>query len=182
MPLDERVEARDLGYNWFGYNYLGPGTDLEYKLNNNIQPINIYDAAALIHDIEYLKYDQNIADNNMIANLKNYPLPVNAAFKIKDVVGYNVAKDPNKYLQYRQKAELQFGQILKKYGLHFLDQRQMGDLEKLNNFLPKTQPNQMRSQRRPPKQEMPYKLETKERQSNLTTKERQTNLRPKEDI
>lgn len=36
-----------------GYNWLGPGTDIEYNLRNNVQPINGLDEIAMIHDLEY---------------------------------------------------------------------------------------------------------------------------------
>ncbi|RWR99191.1 hypothetical protein B4U80_01658 [Leptotrombidium deliense] len=36
-----------------GYNYCGPGTNLEYNLRNNFQPVNRVDEACKQHDINY---------------------------------------------------------------------------------------------------------------------------------
>lgn len=38
-----------------GYNYLGPGTNLQLKIEKDVQPINKLDAAAKEHDIAYSK-------------------------------------------------------------------------------------------------------------------------------
>lgn len=38
---------------WLGYQYLGPGTDLEYKREHDIQPVDDLDAAARKHDNAY---------------------------------------------------------------------------------------------------------------------------------
>lgn len=36
-----------------GYNYLGPGTDLDWNLAHDVKPVNSLDAAAMAHDIAY---------------------------------------------------------------------------------------------------------------------------------
>ncbi|RWS18302.1 hypothetical protein B4U80_04933 [Leptotrombidium deliense] len=36
-----------------GYNYCGPGTNLDYNLKNNIKPVNRVDEACKQHDIRY---------------------------------------------------------------------------------------------------------------------------------
>jgi len=36
-----------------GYNYLGPGTDVEGNINRGVQPVNELDAIARTHDIAY---------------------------------------------------------------------------------------------------------------------------------
>jgi len=40
-------------YHLPGYNYCGPGTELEKRLARGDQPINDLDAACLVHDIVY---------------------------------------------------------------------------------------------------------------------------------
>lgn len=38
---------------WFGYKYLGPGTDVYGKVSRGVQAVNALDAAARKHDISY---------------------------------------------------------------------------------------------------------------------------------
>jgi hypothetical protein len=66
--------ARTFEKHWPGYNYLGPGTNIESKLANvpgvgSIVPVNELDAIAFRHDILYRLYDpavRQLADNEMV--------------------------------------------------------------------------------------------------------------------
>lgn len=37
----------------YGYEWLGPGTDVEWNMQHNVQPVDALDAAAKQHDLEY---------------------------------------------------------------------------------------------------------------------------------
>lgn len=69
---------------------------------NLVKPTNSLDTASLIHDIEYLYYNQNDADKNFVRNLENNgnfilaPL-TKLAFKFKDLFGYEVSTKPQLY-------------------------------------------------------------------------------------
>lgn len=43
---------------WFGYKYLGPGTDVYGKVSRGIQPVDGLDAAAMKHDLAYYNIAQ----------------------------------------------------------------------------------------------------------------------------
>ena len=53
-------------YHWPGYNYLGPGTHLQDRLDNDNKPINKLDEAAKEHDLFYREHkdtkDRHVAD------------------------------------------------------------------------------------------------------------------------
>ena len=40
-------------FTWAGYKWLGPGTDIEYNVANNVQPVNALDEVARGHDLAY---------------------------------------------------------------------------------------------------------------------------------
>lgn len=71
------------------YKYLGPGTRVMTNLHNKVMPKNKLDAAALIHDVEYLNGNQQEADARMVRNVSKPLKPlVWSAFKAKDLIGY----------------------------------------------------------------------------------------------
>lgn len=71
---------------------MGPGTHIVDRIKKGILPINAGDAAALIHDIEYLGYeDQSIPDATAINNAGfPYNLVMFPAFKAKQLLGKNI--------------------------------------------------------------------------------------------
>lgn len=92
-----------------GYNYLGPGTPVISNILQGKQPVNDYDASALVHDIEYLKGDTYYADYNMwlnnsqspfkaiftdrVLNLKNIIPGLNKLLAKPDAEAYHAAKE-----------------------------------------------------------------------------------------
>lgn len=102
------------------HNYMGPGTHVLQRISDGVLPINTLDAAALIHDVEYLKFGQTSADDNYVLNVmkqnKLYvPIApaIRAAFYIKDIFGYNTHLEPAKYLAARKLIKQ--GDLLKDY-------------------------------------------------------------------
>lgn len=87
------------------HNYAGPGTRTIKNILKGVQPVSYVDKAALIHDIEYYKPDNQLrADANMERNLNKQfmlglPLHnmVRTAFKLKDIVGYKPKTDLQVY-------------------------------------------------------------------------------------
>lgn len=76
------------------------------------KPVSGFDAAALVHDIEYELGDQFAADNNMAVNLlKEYPLApqialmTRASFLVKDLFGYSNNQNVANYDKYMQIAQ-----------------------------------------------------------------------------
>lgn len=52
--LSPRVESTsDKGTNWFGYKYLGPGTDVHHHVSQDVKAVDDLDAQARKHDIVY---------------------------------------------------------------------------------------------------------------------------------
>lgn len=103
-------------------NYLGPGTRIVQRIEKGVRPISLYDAAAMIHDIEYTSLDQRTADTNMLNNIKRasllgsydpYTALIKLSFAIKDKVGYNSIKDDNLYQHLKQQVTQQ--QLLADY-------------------------------------------------------------------
>jgi len=92
------------------HNYAGPGTNVGSQLLNNKKPTTAIDAAALIHDIEYFRGDQAIADQTMFDNINQNVLLApfaniaKLAFKVKDLFGYNVKTDEKAYQQLKNYA------------------------------------------------------------------------------
>lgn len=86
------------------HNYLGPGTHVVSNMLSGVEPVNVMDRIAMFHDYDYLSgMPQQEADALMTSRLtKVLPLgkfnPVApvvwAAFKAKDVVGYNPETSP----------------------------------------------------------------------------------------
>lgn len=83
-----------------GHEYLGIGTDVVTKVMNGVEPTSDLDEIAQRHDINYLKPGfQKEADKIMIEEVRanpeiaHYAWPLEAAFKIKDLVGYNPKTD-----------------------------------------------------------------------------------------
>lgn len=60
------LELLPVELHWPGYNFLGPGTKLEKKLEAGVKPINDLDAAALEHDLYYKEHksrkERHVAD------------------------------------------------------------------------------------------------------------------------
>lgn len=97
-----------------GYNYVGPGTDIEARVMNGIQPINTLDASALIHDVEMDLIDQESADNNMVKNIKKSGNmidkmkgnAVDSIFRMNRMTGfYKPKQDPARGVSLRDRAK-----------------------------------------------------------------------------
>lgn len=86
---------------------MGPGTHIEERVMNNVQPLNQSDAAAMIHDIEYLLYkDQTLPDKTSIQNSRGLYKPVmKLGYAIKNLFGYDTGKDKSKYYKLRHIIE-----------------------------------------------------------------------------
>lgn len=110
------TESSSIQYHMPFHNYMGPGTHIVTNLQEGIQPTTTMDRAAMIHDIEYVKpNNQWRADNNMWLNsVKEQPylLPlhnmVRAAFLAKDLVGYKTKTDDKLYSVLKKKAETDY--------------------------------------------------------------------------
>ncbi len=106
------------------YNFAGPGTHIYQRIKDHVMPINRMDAAALIHDIEYLGLPQWIADQNAIKNAGPiYGKLMKAAFAVKDVVGYDIKLQPELYEHLREIVSNDPGyrEIFNKYGIEFAE-------------------------------------------------------------
>lgn len=80
------------------HNYFGPGTHVEDRIYRGDKPINLFDRAAMIHDVEYFNGNQFKADNNMWQNIAKQgylyqPIAniIRMGFLLKDIVGYDEA-------------------------------------------------------------------------------------------
>ncbi len=107
--------------------YMGPGTHIIDKVTKKVQPVNRVDAAALVHDIEYLHpgIPEKQADENALKNAGSYwnPLKVlmKAGFTLKDIGGgYDSSTDYFQYKYARERVEKGMGSTLNKYGIKFL--------------------------------------------------------------
>lgn len=68
-----------------GYNYLGPGTPTIQNMLEGKLPIDEFDQAALVHDIEYLTGETYYADYNMYLNTSGIKaVATNYLFNLKD--------------------------------------------------------------------------------------------------
>lgn len=89
-----------------GYNYAGPGTRIKSNILHGIKPVDAFDAAALIHDVEYLSGQYSKADDNMIGNLikakSAWTIPSEVAFTVKDYIGYEPTPNAKDYLAARE--------------------------------------------------------------------------------
>lgn len=124
-----------------GHNYAGPGTNVTQRIERGDKPINYFDAASLIHDVEYDIKEQHIADANMVKNLKRQSglLPkiigtaASTTFAIKNALGlYKPQQNKSQGLINQQKAM----PLLKDFDMQF-------DLEKM-----RSQPKQFATQLR----------------------------------
>lgn len=88
-------------YHLPGHNYAGPGTRVKSNILNDIKPTTALDAAALVHDVEYLSGLYTQADQNITYNLTkvapSLAVPTYLAMKAKDVVGYEPKVNPLEY-------------------------------------------------------------------------------------
>lgn len=86
---------------------MGPGTHIEERILSNTKPLNKSDAAAMIHDIEYMLYkDQNLPDETSIDNAQWYYKPLmKAGYFFKDLKGYSTGADKGKYYKLRHIIE-----------------------------------------------------------------------------
>ncbi len=74
-------------------NYMGPGTHVSERVHKGVLPTWQSDAASLVHDIEYLKYqDQSIADSTAVSNAGYLAGPMYLAFKAKQALGFNIGE------------------------------------------------------------------------------------------
>lgn len=77
---------------------------------NGDKPVSPVDAAALIHDIEYLKGDFQKADENMAKNVANNLknptayLGIKFIFGVKDIFGYDPIINPDMYNYLKNKV------------------------------------------------------------------------------
>jgi hypothetical protein len=104
------------------HNYAGPGTHLNTRINRGDIPINKIDAAALIHDMEYVRDSNRVhADEHMTQSLGNgtYLSSGNLfkkIFALDSILGNERTMNrPDLYEQFKPKAE----QLLKGYDLAF---------------------------------------------------------------
>ncbi len=95
------------------HNYAGPGTHVLTRIERGDQPINDIDAAALVHDLEYIRDNSRIhADAHMALNMlraTKTPIPSmlsTSAFAIDAVLGNNrTLGKPHIYEMYQPKAK-----------------------------------------------------------------------------
>jgi hypothetical protein len=106
---------------------MGPGTHIYHRLLTHVLPINQVDAAAMIHDVEYLNpyITEKQADENALANAGSYFNPLKGVMKIgftlKDLKGgYNSEKNYDMYLACREIIETEYKETVNKYNLVML--------------------------------------------------------------
>lgn len=108
------------------HKYLGPGTHISSNIHNDIVPINRLDAAALIHDVEYLAANitEDAADKNAYVNAGFVgQIPFRLGFNIKDLFGgYKNKTDHLEYIRLKHEALSQpkINAALRYYGCKFL--------------------------------------------------------------
>lgn len=105
-----------------GYNFLGPGTQLEKRLCRGDRPVNLLDAAALQHDLAYSRHknlnQRHIADEILEkaawkrATSKNVPLSeravsllTSAAMKMKRKIGMGGRRKKRSAAGFRKKKQ-----------------------------------------------------------------------------
>lgn len=109
------------------HNYAGPGTHIQQNIEAGLRPTSGIDAAALIHDIDYLSGRlQSDADKYMWHNLvEEYPYNPGVAstallgFQVKDLFGYPIETNPQLGYDLYQLANKQ--KLLQNYKSHFDD-------------------------------------------------------------
>lgn len=88
-------------YNLPFHNYAGPGTRTKARIIDGDKPVNTLDAAALVHDVEYMSGLYDRADTNILNNLaQNAPstfMPTLLAMKIKNMAGYKPKSNVKDY-------------------------------------------------------------------------------------
>jgi len=98
-PIEESLLQRE--FHLPGHNYAGPGTRVISKVLAGVKPTSQLDAAALVHDVEYLSGNYVRADSNMEYNLGKNLHPATVAttlsFLAKDLVGYKPETDIKAY-------------------------------------------------------------------------------------
>lgn len=107
---------------------MGPGTHIITRLLNRVKPINRVDAAAMIHDIEYLNpfISEYQADANALENAGHDFNPLKyvmrIGFTLKNIAGgYKSPTNITQYLLARSLVSNHYQDILKKYNLKFID-------------------------------------------------------------
>jgi len=84
------------------HKYAGPGTHIRKNIENNVKPTTFLDKAALVHDIEYLKPNQEFkADLNLIKNtfkkgkIKSIPIlpQLTSIMLLKNLLGLKLSND-----------------------------------------------------------------------------------------
>lgn len=84
------------------YNFLGPGTKLDEKIKNNVQPINKLDAAAKEHDIFYSKHKdtkaRHVADKKL--QEEAWKIAVDPKTSLKERVPALITSNAMKYKRY----------------------------------------------------------------------------------
>jgi len=106
--LAKNSDEDDIGYHVPFHKYAGPGTNIRNKILEGVRPFQSnLDESAIIHDIEYMKpNNQWNADNNMAWNLArngNYAEAIisRLAFLVKDLTGLK-RKDKTDLNEYNQ--------------------------------------------------------------------------------
>ena len=107
---------------------MGPGTHILTRLREGIQPISRVDAAAMIHDIEYLNphISESDADANALRNAGSYVNPIKIlmkiGFTIKDLFGgYKSRKSIKDYYECRSIVDgPKYQSVMKRYNLQWL--------------------------------------------------------------
>lgn len=107
---------------------MGPGTHIHERLTKHVLPINRVDAAAMIHDVEYLNpyITEKQADDNALENAGSYLNPLKGVMKIgftlKDIKGgYNSEKNYPLYLKCKRIIQSDYKDVVSKYNLKMLD-------------------------------------------------------------
>lgn len=106
------------------HNFIGPGTHILTRLKNGVKPINKADAAALIHDVEYLNpyIDERDADITALDNAGGGNGSLQKlmwlGFTIKNLAGgYNSKKDYKQYQLALALINSKYKDVLQKYNL-----------------------------------------------------------------
>jgi len=79
IPPTEGVNDKS----WFGYNYLGPGTDVFGKVRRDVQPVDDLDAAAKKHDLSYYNI-ANMYEDHLISKRRAQKLVDEADLRLAE--------------------------------------------------------------------------------------------------
>lgn len=66
LPVEDTLELH-----FPSYNYMGPGTHVLNRVAKHVQPINQTDAAAMVHDINYILANGDATDLTKADNIAN---------------------------------------------------------------------------------------------------------------